>query len=215
MIINKILKILKKNIFIILAIIIFIFLCIIVKNNYMDIVNKVDDNVHEFFVNKIINSSLTRFMSNITYLGSTVAVILVFAVIIFLTKDKLFRIILSLDLTFLYFLRTLLKNTFRRPRPDYAMINNLKDFSFPSGHTLFAVGFYGSLIYFLWKCNINKIIKYILTFIISIIILLVCTSRIYLGVHYFSDVLAGFILGILSIILFIGIYNNSDWRIKK
>lgn len=212
---NKILKVLKNNLVILIALILFVLFCIIVKNNYMDIVDKIDNSVHNFFVNKMLNSSNTEFMKNITYLGSTVAVISVFILLVVFFKNKIMKAVLSLDIAFLYLIRTVLKDTFRRPRPDYALISLPKDFSFPSGHTLFSVGFYGLIIYFIWKLNINKIIKYILTFIISIIIILICASRLYLGVHYFSDVLAGFILGILSIMLFIGIYKNYDWKWMK
>lgn len=212
---NKILKTLKKNLVIILTIIVFILLCIFVKNNYMDIVNRVDNSVHEFFYTKVMNENNTDFMKSVTYLGSTVVVIFIFILMILLFKNKIIKIVLSLDMAFLYLVRTLLKNTFKRPRPDYSIIPVPHDYSFPSGHTIFAVGFYGLIIYFLWQLNINKIIKYILTLTISIIILLICASRIYLGVHYFSDVLVGFILGILSIVLFIGIYKNYDWKWMK
>lgn len=212
---NKILKVLKNNLGILIVLMLFILLCVIVKNNYMDIVNRVDNSVHNFFVNKTLSPSNTEFMKNITYLGSTVAVISIFILMLLFLKNKIMKVILSLDMAFLYLIRTGLKDTFRRPRPDYSLITLPRDFSFPSGHTLFSVGFYGLIIYFIWKLNINKIIKYILTFIISILIILICASRLYLGVHYFSDVLAGFILGILSIILFIGIYKNYDWKWMK
>lgn len=209
---NKMLKVLKNNSVVIIFFISFLLSCIVIKNNYMDIVNNLDSGVSKFFATKIVSENGIKFMKDITYLGSTVSVTLVFLLCLFIFKNKIIKIVMSLDLAVLLFLRWALKSAFKRPRPEYALINIQKDFSFPSGHTLFAVGFYGLIIYFMWKSNIKKLYKYLLTFVISTAILFIIISRIYLNVHYFTDVLAGFILGILSIILFIGVYKNSDWK---
>lgn len=215
MIINKILKVLKNNLFIIFCIIFLILVFAIIKINYMDFVNKIDLNIHNFFVEKVINGKGTEFMKDVTYLGSTICVIFIFILCLFLFRNKIINTVFSLNLLFLLLLRTSLKNTFKRPRPIYSLIKVPTDYSFPSGHTLFAVGFYGLIIYFIWKTNISKFYKYILTFVISMLIIFIGISRIYLGVHYFSDVIGGLILGILSLILFINIYKKYDWGYKK
>ena len=78
-----------------------------------------------------------------------------------------------------------------------------KGYSFPSGHSMVSFAYYGLLIYLIYKYIDNKVLKYILIFILTTIILLVGLSRIYLGVHYTTDVLGGYIFGLLYLIIFI------------
>ncbi len=211
---NKVLKIIKNNFTIISLIIIFILVSLIIKKNYMSIVNDIDFKVHNFFTDKIINDPLTVFMKIVTLLGSTVFVISVYIVCLIVFKKENIKKTLATSLIFLLFLKSILKEVFKRPRPTYPLIKIPPEYSFPSGHTLFAMGFYGLIIYFIWKSNIDKHYKYILTSVISILIIFIGISRIYLGVHYFSDVIGGFILGILSVLLFVNIYSKSDWGEK-
>lgn len=213
--IKKVLNILKKNFIIIMCIVIFILFCVFIKDNYMNIVNKIDANISTFFTTKMVNSKSTEFMKNITNMGDYLFIGLIFILCIIVFKNKIVSIMLSLDLFIIGFMSLALKLFFSRTRPANPLITLPNSYSFPSGHTMFTVGFYGLIIYFIWRTNIKKIFKYILTFIISMIIIYVCISRIYLGVHYFSDVMAGFIYGILILVLIINTYLNFDWRWKK
>lgn len=212
---KRLVNIIRENFIIIMCIIIFILLCTFIKNNYMDIVIEIDKSVADFFINKMIDSSSTEFMKNITDLGDYLFIGLIFITCIVLFKNKIISVMLSLDLALTGFLSVGLKQLFKRMRPINSLIKTPLSYSFPSGHTMFATAFYGLIIYFIWKSKIKSFIKYILTFIISMIIIFVAISRIYLGVHYFSDVVAGFIFGILLLILLINIFLNYNWRWKK
>ena len=95
-----------------------------------------------------------------------------------------------------------------RPRPLEALIEIPSSFSFPSGHTLTSIVFYG-LLFYLVSIHSSKTTK-IVGFILSLIIIsIVAISRIYLGVHYFTDVVGGFILGIPCLMMIINIIEKN------
>ena len=89
-------------------------------------------------------------------------------------------------------------------------------YSFPSGHSMISMAFYGLIIYYVWKNVKNIKIRNITCILLSILILLIGISRIYLGVHYASDVLGGFIISIAYLIVFITITNTiAELKNKK
>lgn len=212
---KKIIDVIKKNFILIIIILLFILLCFYIKDNYMEFVNNIDNYIYNFFNTKIITDANTKFMKGITFLGEAIIVILSFFAATIFFKNKIISKILLADLSFIGALCWILKNSFKRIRPVTFLINSPNSYSFPSGHTFFAFGFYGLIVYFMWKIHTNKFYKYILTFTLSLIIVFIGISRIYLGVHHFSDVVAGCILGILTLILFIKIYLTYDWGWKK
>lgn len=101
-----------------------------------------------------------------------------------------------------------LKFFFQRPRPLIPLLQEISGLSFPSGHAFMGTIFYGLLISIVYRDVSNIWRKWILIAILVITILLVGFSRVYLRVHYLSDVLAGFCFGILLLIIFL-------WLIKR
>ena len=99
----------------------------------------------------------------------------------------------------------MLKRILRRPRPTEFRIVEETGYSFPSGHSITSMVFYGYLVYLTYKYINNKKIKIPLIIFLILLIPTIGLSRIYLGVHYASDVLCGFLLGIIYLILFISI----------
>ena len=105
-------------------------------------------------------------------------------------------------------LNQLLKRILQRPRPTEFRIIEETGYSFPSGHSMVSMAFYGYLIYLIYKYVKNKYVKWILIALLSILICTIGVSRIYLGVHYTSDVLGGFLVSISYLILFISTVNK-------
>jgi undecaprenyl-diphosphatase len=105
------------------------------------------------------------------------------------------------------------KIIFQRPRPAAALYEEYS-YSFPSGHATIAVAFYGFLAYFLIKNIKNLKNKINIFFITLLIIVLIGFSRLYLGVHYFSDVWAGYLVGTIWLIISIG-FAEYLFNIKK
>ncbi len=98
-------------------------------------------------------------------------------------------------------LMLLLKQLFQRKRPLSPLLKAAKGLSFPSGHAIMAVTFYGLLIYILQHTIGISWLRIVVTIFIIILIFLVGFSRVYLRVHYASDVAAGFIIGLLWLLI--------------
>ena len=98
-------------------------------------------------------------------------------------------------------LMLLLKQLFQRKRPLSPLLKAAKGLSFPSGHAIMAVTFYGLLIYIFQHSITIDWLSWFLTILVVVLIFLIGFSRIYLRVHYASDVAAGFIIGLLWLLI--------------
>lgn len=104
----------------------------------------------------------------------------------------------------------LLKLMFHRERPLTPLLQAARGFSFPSGHALMSVTFYGLLIFIVWQ-NITQVwFRWLLSIMLGLLILTIGLSRVYLRVHYASDVLAGFCVGIVWLLLSLWILDRIE-----
>lgn len=113
-------------------------------------------------------------------------------------------------------INSFVKSVFNRPRPDINQLVDADGFSFPSGHSFVAISFYGFLIYLVARYCRGRY-KYPLMLLLLLVIPCVGISRVYLGVHYSSDVLAGFSLGgaWLAFYIFLAERIRHTWEEKK
>ena len=105
-------------------------------------------------------------------------------------------------------LNQFLKHIVQRPRPTEYRIIDERGYSFPSGHSMASAAFYGFLIYLIYKKVKSKKLKIGLIAFFTFLIPLIGCSRIYLGVHYTSDVLAGFFVSISYLFIYISIVDD-------
>jgi membrane-associated phospholipid phosphatase len=109
------------------------------------------------------------------------------------------------------------KNIFQRHRPPNPLIENVSGFSFPSGHSFSSFTFVGVIIYMLWESKADVSWKWAGTAVLFILATIIAFSRVYLQVHYASDVIAGFCLSFvwLSLCIFILKRINLKGKITK
>jgi undecaprenyl-diphosphatase len=107
------------------------------------------------------------------------------------------------------------KNILEKDRPHQFSYYQENYFSFPSGHATISVAFYGLLIYFIFRNSSSFKAWIVLLSIAFAFWILIGISRLYLGVHYFSDVIAGYILGFLWLLLSISIIEWRDYKIQN
>lgn len=199
----------KKNIIIIVLSLLFIVLCILVK---LDLLSNIDESVYKFITSNM-NDTTTNIYKVITFFGSTIFMVglcVLLLVLFIILKKNIYGYIISGTLIFSTIMNNVIKVIIRRERPIYMLVKETT-FSFPSGHTMASVSMYGILIYLINKSNTNKKLKIILSIILGMIPLMVATSRIYLGAHYFSDILGAIMLA--TIVLLISTKYIKDKKI--
>lgn len=194
-----------KWIICVLSITIFIVLSMLVLNG-KDI--SIDLNFYNFIA-KYISNNLTNIVKYLTYIGSGVVVIGITLFTFIYFKNKKYSLYMSINLIVITILQLILKNMFSRNRPIDINLIEETGYSFPSGHSLTAMAFYGFIIYLIYNSNINKRSKRIFILLFSVLILITGLSRIYLGVHFFTDVLGGFTFSLFYLIVYTSIVKNK------
>lgn len=153
-------------------------------------------------ISRIIDPSVTPVAIVITNLGGAIVICTLTILMFLLIKNKKISFCILLNVIIATVLNIFLKNIIQRPRPvDFRLILET-GYSFPSGHSMVSMAFYGFLIYLSIKYLKNKKLKIVLTTFLSILIILIGISRIYLGVHYTSDVIAGFMISVCYLIIY-------------
>ena len=191
----------KKRTNITIIIILTILLLIEIILVKLNVFNTIDDYIYSH-ASKIINNTNTAIFKGFSFLGTEIFIILFCLINIIINKSR--GVIITIIVFSSTLLNQALKIIIRRPRPDINPLAIERSFSFPSGHTMIMIVIGGILLYLLWQEKGSKIKKTILTIIIVLIALTVMFSRIYLGVHYFSDIIGGITSGLLF--LFISYY---------
>lgn len=162
---------------------------------------EVFDNIIRGFAQQYAGETATALMRFVTILGSTLFLSVVFiSILIIFIRQKWNRAaaLLTTSMVGAIILNFVLKVSFARTRPLPFFETPLPDsYSFPSGHALFAACFYGSLAWLFAARAANRALQIGVCSAALLLILLIGLSRIYLGVHYPSDVIAGFAAAIV------------------
>lgn len=156
----------------------------------------------------LISDFVTPIAKFITNFGGAIFLSIATIALLLLIKNKKIGLSIFSNIVIITILNQLLKRILRRPRPTEFRIVEKTGYSFPSGHSMVSMAFYGYLIYLIYRYIKNKYIKWSLIVLLSILICLIGISRIYLGVHYTSDVLGGFLLSISYLVVYISLIKK-------
>lgn len=195
----------KKIISIIILLILFCMISLFVNIKESLVI---DEKIYNM-VSLLHSEIMTHFFKAITYLGNAkfIACFLIILLIITKIRDKVgIPIVITTIVSGV--LNIVLKNIFLRQRPSFEQLVFEDSFSFPSGHSMATATIYSMIIYLSCKYIKNKKMKYFVNVISVLVILFIGVSRIYLRVHYFSDVIAGWILGIVIVLIY-SIFEDS------
>lgn len=183
-----------------------------IVNNVLKLENQAFDVEVFDLVAPHVNVFNTRVALFFTFLGSrafllpaNIALVYYF---LFLQKNKKYAVAVLVISLGTVIINSLLKSYFGRMRPPDPILSGVEGFSFPSGHAMSGLTFYGLLIYLIGKHSGQKGTKRILIIFLFLTIISIGFSRIYLRVHYASDVIAGFAAAIVWMML-------SLWAIRK
>jgi len=178
----------------------------------------IDTSVFNFLASHI-SVRLTDVMEVITFLGSHVflipANVILIAYFLFVRKHRWYAIKIPVVALGGLSMMFLLKLIFSRPRPLIPLLKPAEGFSFPSGHALMSFSFYGLLIYMVYENVRNIYLRWIIIVFLFLLIFMIGLSRVYLRVHFASDVIAGFAAGFIWIVLSLFVTGRIEQYSKR
>ena len=192
---------------IVVGINVFVELTETLKTEYL---GAIDSKVTQF-VFSFRSPTLTDFFIFVTNVGDVNGYLIILAIMVLVTAFiyKKWKYVGQIFLVLLLATASnmVLKRFIDRARPDLEHMVTVETLSYPSGHAMSAMAFYGFLIYLLYKLRLNLLVKNILILLVALLILSIGISRIYLGVHFPSDILGGFIAGAIWVLFCILLFN--------
>ena len=206
--IGKIKEFVVKNLKWIILFICLIGFCALAEDVFNKEIMKGDIIGYKIVSTFLISDFATPIAKFITNFGGAMFLVIATITLFIVIKNKKIGISILSNLAIVTVLNQLIKRILQRPRPTEYRIIEETGYSFPSGHSMVSMAFYGYFIYLIYKYVKNKYVKWISIILLSLLICLIGISRIYLGVHYTSDVLGGFLISISYLIIYISAANK-------
>ena len=164
------------------------------------------------FVLALRSTGLTLFMRGVTALGTLVALlVLALAGALLVPSARRAALWCGVGAVVVNLLNVVLKALVARPRPDTAFrLIAITGTSFPSGHAMNAVAFFGLAAWFAWRSALPHGRRVLAVGICALLAALICISRVYLGVHYLSDALAGACVSLVWLVFYTCVIRNMS-----
>lgn len=209
---KKKIKLNKRMIISAIHLVLFIILSILI---FTKVTEPLDEAV-ESFVLGIRNDKLTSIMRLFTNISSSYSLIVITILItlIAIIKNKRLPYNTIINLISVFLLSQLFKFIFRRPRPTGEFLTNASGFSYPSGHTMVSFAFFTFIAYSMCDRINNKLLKILIKISMTILIIIIGISRIYLGVHYATDIIGGYLMGMVYLMIFLDIREKNKKKKK-
>lgn len=192
-------KIIKNSIFLILYLIIMIMLL-------LDKVSFLDNYIYKI-IYSLRNNIWDFIFINITKMGN-ITIVLLIIIVLLLKLNRKNQEILSFTVIITVLSNQIIKYIIKRPRPNHIRLIKQGGYSFPSGHAMISIALYGFLLYYIQINCKNKKKKVLLSLLLTILILMIGCSRIYVGVHYPTDIIGGYCLSIYILKMVIYFYQE-------
>ena len=206
--IGKIKEFIVKNLKWIILFICLIGFCALAEDVFNKEIMKGDIIGYKIISTFLISDFATPIAKFITNFGGAIFLVIATITLFIVIKNKKIGISILSNVAIVTVLNQLIKRILQRPRPTEYRIIEETGYSFPSGHSMVSMAFYGYFIYLIYKYVKNKYVKWISISLLSLLICAIGISRIYLGVHYTSDVLGGFLISISYLIIYISVANK-------
>ena len=196
----------------------FFLLIFLVREVFYEKAFSLDESAFDF-LSKYISHRANAVMSFFTFFGShqflVPANLALASFAFFIMKDKWFGIKITAVALSSMALMFGLKYLFNRPRPLEPLLSPASGLSFPSGHAFMSFAFYGLLIYMVHQKLGKNWLRILIIALLLVLVTVICISRIYLRVHYLSDVIAGLCLGMIWLVISLYTINTIEKRKKR
>ncbi|MFC7322918.1 phosphatase PAP2 family protein [Halobacillus campisalis] len=143
------------------------------------------------------------------------SVIMIISLLFFIPYSKWVAVYLAVSMIGISLLTSGLKSLFGRDRPELLEQYDGTGYSFPSGHTTGSTVFYGFMIYLIVVSPLSKPVKWLVNILLFLMILAVSLSRVFLNVHYLTDILGGLALGFSWLLVCIAALEIMLWRGRR
>ncbi|MBF7024220.1 phosphatase PAP2 family protein [Staphylococcus kloosii] len=162
----------------------------------------IDNEVYEFIYSSesFITTTILLGFTKVGEVWAMVCLSLLLVAYLMLKRYNVETLFFVIAMSLSSTLNPLLKNIFDRERPTLLRLIDISGFSFPSGHAMGATAFFGSGIYIANRVMKDKAKAFTIG-LCALFIIMISASRVYLGVHYPTDVIAGIIGGAFCIVL--------------
>jgi len=169
-----------------------------------------DQNITDYVIS-YRSSALTNYFIFATHVGDIYGylVVLVSSVLLSLLVFKRWKYVaqITIVLALSAVSNMILKRFIDRARPGIEHLVSVETLSYPSGHAMSAMAFYGFIIYLFYRFKMNLFLKATIMLLLFLLILSIGISRIYLGVHYPSDIAGGFIAGFIWVVFCVILFD--------
>lgn len=162
----------------------------------------IDNSAHALLVEGLRQDAVTPVMLAFSNLITPVSIIVIWLVFLAFAPGKRPGLCLFANMTGALILDQILKFIIQRPRPDGFRLATETGYSFPSAHAVVSMVLFGLIIWYVWHFEKSRMRRNLVCAAFGMVALIIGVSRVYLGVHYASDVLGGFALAILWLALF-------------
>lgn len=205
----------KSLVVLFFATIVFIYM----SNNYDSLFMRSIDNNILMWLHEYTQFFMVYFFEFVTLMGGWQMVILISIILLIIERDKIQVLLIPSITVMSVIINETIKNVIMRPRPNVMALSHASGYSMPSGHSLTAVVFYGLIIIFLVAKIKDEKYRKLINVLLTVLITLIGFSRVYLRVHYFSDVVAGLALGLMIVTMVynikVGVFDNITTYLEE